>query len=57
MTRKQEIRNTLPHSVLVATVTADQLSLHELRLDEEVVQVLHLLLIRLQLVLCRRLLW
>lgn len=57
MTRKQEIRNTLPHSVLVAAVTADQLSLHELRLDEEVVQVLHLLLIRLQLVLCRRLLW
>lgn len=56
MTRQQEIRNPLAHGVLVAAAGAHELALHDLRLHQQVVQVLQRLRVRLQ-VLCRRRLW
>lgn len=57
MAGEQEVCYSLPDSVLVIAVGAHQLSLVYLGLDEEVVQVLEHLLIRFELVCCRRLRW
>jgi hypothetical protein len=57
MARQQKVGNALADGVLVAAAAADELALHDLRLHEQVVQVLELLLVGLQF-LCRRgLLW
>lgn len=48
MRRQQEVRNPLPHVVLVPTVPADELPLHHLRLHEERVQLLEHGLVALQ---------
>lgn len=53
VTRQQEIRNALPHMVLMATITTYQLPLHQLRLDQQRVKIFQHLLITLQS-LCRR---
>lgn len=56
MTRQQEIRNPLLDGVLVPAVGADQLALGDLRLQQQVVQVAHQLVVGLQLLLRRGLL-
>lgn len=53
MARQQEVRDALADSVLVTTVPADQLPLHNLGLHQEVVQILERLLIALQLLRSR----
>ena len=48
MAGKQKVGDTLADGVLVPAVAADQLALHDLRLHEQVVQVLEHLLVALQ---------
>lgn len=48
MRRQQEVRNPLPHVVLVPAVPADELPLHHLSLHEERVQLLEHGLVALQ---------
>lgn len=49
MTRQQEVGDAFPYRILMPTVTTNQLSLHDLRLHQEFVQLLQHLLIRFQL--------
>src|SRR4051812_24222400 len=49
MTRQQKIRNPFPNRILMPTVPTHQLPLHYLRLHQKRMQLLHHLLIRLQL--------
>lgn len=44
--RQQKVGNALPHTVLVAAVAAHQLALHNLRLDQDVVQLRQQLVVR-----------
>lgn len=39
VTRQQEIRDTFPHVVLMPTIATYQLPLHQLRLDQQRMQV------------------
>lgn len=55
MRRQQEVRDALPHVVLVPAVPADELSLHHLRLHEERMQLLEHGLIALEVLCGRRL--
>lgn len=54
---EQEVGNALSHAILMAAVGAHKLSLHEFRLHQQVVQLLHKLVIGLQRLGRRRLLW
>lgn len=56
MTRKQEIRDAFFDGILMAAVGAHELALCNLRLQQQMVQIPHHLLISLQLLLRRRLL-
>ena len=51
--RQQEIRNSLLYLVRMATIGADQRSLAYMCFQEQSVQILKKLLVRLQLLLCR----
>lgn len=55
MAWQQKVGNALANGVLVAAVAADQLAFDNLRLQEEVVQVLEGLFVLLQLLCGRRL--
>lgn len=55
MTRQEKVGNALPHGILVPAVPTNQLPLHDLRLHEQMVQVLERLLVALQLLRSGRL--